>query len=147
MNRALNWLMAWLLLATTGCAVGRSSFEMSSSSRMPWFNFELAPRETKDTSYKTIQLEPAQRARIQRLSHDARPRATESDRSRQSSAPISLERTPRRRESTSSRTAARDEAATKSRSAAPTGVVFVLPRTDLELAGDQQETVRDRYSF
>lgn len=40
----LRVMLLLLLLATSGCEVGRSWFSMSSDSSMPWFGVDLMPR-------------------------------------------------------------------------------------------------------
>lgn len=46
-----RWRWAWsglTVLLCSGCALDQSSMQMNSTSKMPWFNFSLAPAK-KDT--------------------------------------------------------------------------------------------------
>ena len=65
----LLFLMSTLTQTVSGCAVGNKSFSMDSTSRMPFFGFELKERKAKNSnpSYNSISRSSEEESRVETM--------------------------------------------------------------------------------
>lgn len=58
--------LVWLSVSICGCALGSKGVQMDSTSRMPFFNFELKERKKKSDGpdFRSVQLDKGSKSRI-----------------------------------------------------------------------------------